>query len=146
MNLAAAQWPIGRLSDRTDRRRLLIRVFAAIAAIALFVVLAARWHGALVLLGVAAMGSAVRILYPIAVAHVNDFLTRDQRVSAAGGLLLVWGIGAWLGPQPAALFMDWFGNDGLFLYVMAIGALGAAFAWYRLRVQRRLSQPGRSLP
>src|SRR3546814_11555888 len=94
----AFQWPIGRLSDKLDRRRVLTAVTfaAAVAAVAAGAVA----DGAV--LGLYAMmfllGGMSLPMYSLCIAHTNDYLAPKQMVAASGTLMLVGGAGAILGP------------------------------------------------
>lgn len=136
---ALAQWPIGRLSDRFDRRYMLIGgcAIAAIAAVAL-VLLGGRggWPGA----GVAALfGAAALPLYAICAAHAFDFVERSDFVEAASGLLLANGIGSVIGPVLAAAAMEQIGPVGLFATTAVFHLLLAGFALWR--TTRRTVRP-----
>ena len=145
---ALAQVPIGRLSDRVDRRKV-IAAACALAAIAggLLALLGdARQGGLLVsadvaladlsplaLVAVAALfGAAIYPQYSLCVAHTNDFVGREDFVEASSGLLLTWAIGASIGPMVAAFAMDGLGVGGLFLYTAVAHASFAAFTVYRI--------------
>ena len=145
---ALAQVPIGRLSDRVDRRKV-IAAACALAAIAggLLALLGdARQGGLLVsadvaladlsplaLVAVAALfGAAIYPQYSLCVAHTNDFVGREDFVEASSGLLLTWAIGASIGPVVAAFAMDGLGVGGLFLYTAVAHASFAAFTVYRI--------------
>ena len=145
---ALAQVPIGRLSDRVDRRKV-IAAACALAAIAggLLALLGDARQGGLLLsadvaladlsplalVAVAALfGAAIYPQYSLCVAHTNDFVGREDFVEASSGLLLTWAIGASIGPVLAAVAMDGLGAGGLFLYTAAAHAIFAAFTVYRI--------------
>jgi MFS family permease len=145
---ALAQVPIGRLSDRVDRRKVIAAVcaFAAFAGCLLALLGDARQGGLLVsadvaladlsplaLVAVAALfGAAIYPQYSLCVAHTNDFVGREEFVEASSGLLLTWAIGASIGPILGAFAMDGLGVGGLFLYTAAAHAGFAAFTVYRI--------------
>src|SRR3546814_14485776 len=82
----------------------------------------------------AVYGGMVLAIYPIGVAHTNDFLPPEDAIAATGGLLLAFGIGAMLGPIAAAWLMDT-GRPNALFYCFAAGAvLHAGFTFWRLRV------------
>jgi len=125
-------WPIGRLSDRLDRRRVIAMACAASAAASLAMVLTGG-GSMLALFGLAiAFGGFTFPIYSIAVAHTNDYTNPDDLVSASSALLLVYGVGAFLGPLIAGLMMGWMGAVGL--YALMAGAMAATvlFALYRM--------------
>jgi MFS family permease len=145
---ALAQVPIGRLSDRVDRRKVIAAVcaFASFAGCLLALLGDARQGGLLVsadvaladlsplaLVAVAALfGAAIYPQYSLCVAHTNDFVGREEFVEASSGLLLTWAIGASIGPILGAFAMDGLGVGGLFLYTAAAHAGFAAFTVYRI--------------
>lgn len=107
------QFPIGHLSDRHDRRNVLILVSLAAAA-------AAGGVGWLVLAklpGLALLaflyGGLMFPLYAICVAHANDHVQISQMLGTTRGLLLLYGIGACMGPLGGGLAMAWIGPVGL---------------------------------
>ena len=152
---ALAQLPLGRFSDRTDRRKVMIAVCAFAAAVG--GVLAAlgeiRQSGQVLgmdlgfeqvspwlLIGAAALfGGAVYSQYSLCVAHTNDHVGREEFVEASSGLLLTWAIGASIGPVLAALVIDATGAGGLFLYTALVHASFVVFAVYRMT--RRAAVP-----
>ena len=129
----ALQWPLGKLSDRFDRRKVLVACFGMTAAICLVMALGAEGRGQLMLAG-SLFGGMSFALYPLCVAHTHDHLDTAQRVSATGGLVLVYALGAAAGPLPASMFMDFGGPPALFLFIGLCAALVVLFASYRLAV------------
>jgi MFS family permease len=130
----AMQWPIGWLSDRFDRRTVLLWVLVAIATICLAEFAISRTPRAttwlLVVTGLFGGGAAT--IYPLAVAHAFDYVERDQMVPASAGMLLAWAMGATAGPILASQLMSAAGNWALFLYLAAVAGALAAFARYRM--------------
>jgi len=84
----------------------------------------------------ACWGAAAFPLYTIAVAHANDYADPSQYVTVSGGLLLMYGIGATVGPIIAAIFLTATNTDMLFLYCLIVHLLLAGFVLYRGFVQR----------
>lgn len=130
---ALGQWPLGRLSDKMDRRRVIIGA-ACGAAIAggLFVLWAPPWGPGLLAL-IFLFGLFAFPIYGLSVAHMNDYVEADGYVEAASGLLLVFGLGAVVGPIAAAILAGLFGPDALFGMTAAVQLCLAAFAFYRMR-------------
>src|SRR5690606_5669614 len=105
----ALQWPIGHASDRWDRRTviLVVSVFgAAFAALATWLLerTVVGMLGSMLLYGGAAFS-----LYPLCVAHSNDYADVSEFVATARGLLLVYGIGAAVGPLVAGPLIQFIG-------------------------------------
>jgi MFS family permease len=142
------QWPIGRLSDKLDRRRVITAVTFAAALAALAAGVAARGE----LVGLYAMmfllGGMSLPMYSLCIAHTNDYLTPKQMVSASGTLMMVGGAGAVLGPIVVSLLMRGMGPDGFFACVGAVHAAIGLFALYRMtrRAPLPLEEQGASVP
>ena len=135
------QWPIGWLSDRYDRRTVLLWVLIVIATVCLIeftlshVAHPTRWL--LVFTGL--FGGAAATVYPLAVAHAFDYVEREQMVPASTGMLLAWALGATAGPILASQTMTLGGDWALFLYLAAVAGLLAVFV--RFRMSRRVALP-----
>lgn len=136
---ALTQVPIGRLSDRIDRRYVLIGVSVAAmiasGAISLFNP-TAPW---LVIALVSVFGGMIYPMYGLAVAHANDYAAPDDFVKIASGLLLMSGAGTMLGPIIAAFVMDWTGPQGLFTFCGAMHLSLVGYIIYRLRRNPRVA-------
>ncbi|MQP67392.1 MFS transporter [Niveispirillum sp. SYP-B3756] len=127
------QWPLGLLSDRFDRRRVIIGTLGAAMALALLIILAALALPALLLPVIGLFGGVAFALYPLFVAHANDRLSDGARVGATGGLVLVYAGGAILGPLSGAVTMAALGPTGLFALIALVAAATLAFALLRTR-------------
>ena len=130
---ALFQWPVGHYSDRIDRR--LVLLVALICAVVLGIVaygFALTWTWALVPLGLL-LGGMLFTVYGLSVAHANDMVDVSRTLEITGGLLLVHGIGAAIGPTLAGLLMDAAGPGSLMLYFAVVCAALAAHAVSRIR-------------
>ncbi len=128
---AALQWPIGHLSDRVDRRTVLILVSLATALVAAggaWLVFDAKPG---LMLAQFAFGGLMFSLYGLSVAHANDHLEAAQVLDATRGLLLIYGLGALSGPLMAGAAMDAVGPAGLPAFSTAVATVLALFALYR---------------
>ena len=127
---ALAQLPVGRLSDRFDRRHVLAASASGAALAGLAIFLFVPGGGTLVLL-TAIYGAFAYVLYSLAVAHANDFAVPHDFVAVSGGLLLLYGIGTMLGPIAASYVMQAVRPGALF-GLTAISHLAiAGYAIYR---------------
>jgi MFS family permease len=127
-----AQWPLGRLSDSFDRRKVLTAVtfLAALCAVSAGAFAGSSLSG---LFGFTALFGGMSLpLYSLCVAYLNDHLEPDQMVQASGTLVLSGGVGAVLGPVSAALAMQSFGPNGFFWWLATIHAAIGLFALYRM--------------
>lgn len=144
---AALQLPIGRLSDRGDRRSMLAGVAALGAAVA---VCALQLHpGARA--GVLALfflfGGLAFALYPLAVAHLLDRLPAEQLLAGCSALLLLNGIGAAIGPAAAGLVMERWGATALpVFFAITLALLALVAGGRRLMKARHLLHPARFHP
>lgn len=126
------QWPVGRLSDRYDRRHALVAVALALIAVSIALVMAGS-GSARAALGLApALGAVAFTLYPLSVAHANDRLESAQIVAASAALITAYGVGAAMGPPAAAVLMEAMGPSGLFAFTGSIAAATALFAIWRM--------------
>jgi MFS family permease len=122
----AFQIPVGRLSDRFDRRIVLALLSVGFAVTAVVMVLLPRAL-ATILPAAVLLGGFMSTLYPICVAHAHDCMPADRVVAVSGRLILVSGLGSVLGPLIGASLMARFRIDGLF-YFMAAAVLLLAVA------------------
>ncbi|MEO7071746.1 MAG: MFS transporter [Rhodanobacter sp.] len=135
------QWPLGRFSDRIDRR-LALSLIGATAALAALVNLVLPSVG-----GVAAMvvifvfGGMSFTVYPIAVAHLVDYVHRDELLSASSTVLLVNGVGSALGPLVAGALMTLMSPHLLFVWFAVLDGMLAAYAFYRFMHRKREVTP-----
>jgi MFS family permease len=126
-------WPLGWLSDRIDRRIVVVAALFAVTAFGSLIVIAANADATQMLLVLATLyGAAALPIYGIAAAHANDKLAADQYVPASSTLLLCYGLGAVFGPVTASQTMVALGPSGLFVFLATVGALAGAFVLWRL--------------
>lgn len=133
----AAQIPLGRWSDRTDRRSVLVGVAAVAASSAIAAVLLPA--GPLSLVAAAVLNGASLTIYPLAAAHVNDHLGPRQLVAASSTLILVNGFGAIVGPVLVGAAMQ---LQGPHAYFESLAVVHLAFLLYVVwRKARRAAVP-----
>jgi MFS family permease len=122
------QFPLGYLADRFDRRLVIIAAVAVSGAAGV----AATVVGGVAALALVVVAAAIGFpLYSISVAHTNDYLGADAMVAAAGGLTLLNGVGAAVGPFAVGLAMSAFGPLGFALFLGAVQLVLAVFGFYR---------------
>lgn len=141
----ALQWPLGRLSDRFSRRKIITALSAVSAAFSLLGVVLAGQPAWVLMTVICLYGGVSLPLYSICVAYTNDYLETDQMVAASGSLVLVRGVGSALGPVTAALLMAQAGPSGFFWCLALAHAAVGLLALYRMtrRAAKRVEEQRR---
>ena len=124
------QLPLGRLSDRVDRRTVLITISIG-AALAAAIVLRLGSASPALFVAVAAYGGLALTAYAVVLAHVNDHLHPTQMVAASATVLLANGIGSALGPVAVSGAMQLFGPGAFFGSVIVLHTTFALYAAWR---------------
>ena len=119
-------WPLGRLCDRFDRRRVMFWVVFAAALAAVAVSFSGTGNLWLLMLMVGVFTGLSAMIYPISVAITNDRMESTRIVAASATLLLSYGVGSVIGPIVMAELINLMGPKGLFvgnagfLFVLAV--------------------------
>lgn len=130
----ASQFPLGQLSDRVDRRHVIVGIAALATLVSLQAGLAGddvgdAWRYGLVAL----LGALVLPGYSLCLAHTNDHLVPGQIVAASGAMVLILGLGITLGVAAGPYAIERLGPAGLFWLTAAVQGLTVATALFRLR-------------
>ncbi len=134
------QYPVGWLSDRMDRRHLIIYI-TVIGAAGIGVAMPFLSHPGVVYALTFFAGGFASPLYSLFIAYTNDYLEPDDMASASGALIFLNGVGAAGAPVLAGLAMARFGADSFFAIIAALFAGIAAYALYRM-TQREATPVG----
>lgn len=129
---AMLQWPIGLVSDRHDRRRVLMVISIAGAMIAFVLFVSGPAHQVLFYGLNFLFGGVIFSLYGLSVAHVIDRVQSQQTLQATRGLMQVYGAGAVLGPLVAALCMRYIGAESMPVFFAVSLLLLALFTMQRI--------------
>ena len=129
---ALSQWPMGRLSDRVDRRMVMVSTAGLSAATGLMLFLASLYWSAAILPFAFAFGAFIFPLYALSVAHVNDLITTESFVEVSGGLLFLNGAGAIIGPIAGAFAIRLAGPGALFAAIATACLLLSLFLLLRI--------------
>ncbi|MEO8241199.1 MAG: MFS transporter [bacterium] len=131
------QYPIGWMSDRMDRRLLVLALTAIGAVVCAVPVL---WNllpfadtpfVALVIVG-ALTGGISNPVYSLLVAYVNDYLDNSEMAGASAGLMFINGLGAISGPLITGWLMAQIGPDGFFVVIAVLFAVLATYTGWRM--------------
>ena len=148
------QGPIGYFSDKFERRKVIV-VTTLLSA--LFALLAIIFGGEslqnmylsvkvplskiIFFISVALYAGLCLPLFSLNLAHTNDYVAKEKFVAAGGGLQLIFGIGAIIGPILCSLFMDIFNINGFFIFLILSHLFIAIFGIYRMRVRESVDNP-----
>jgi len=133
------QYPIGWLSDRYDRRRM-VAVGAAVGFAGCALGFSGLGGFAGILIAGFVIGGTANPLYALLLAYTNDYLEFEDMASASARLLFINGLGAISGPLITGWMMDVVGARGFFVFIGSMMAALAGYSIYRMR--RRASYSG----
>jgi MFS family permease len=131
---ALSQWPIGRLSDRVDRRAVLIGLLTVAAVFGILLAFVPPVGKLWFVLGIF-FGLAIAPTYSICAAHTYDHAAPGSFVETAAGLFLASATGSIVGPLGASITMERLGAPRLFLFTAIVQTLLALYALSRLRAR-----------
>jgi MFS family permease len=126
-----AQYPLGWLSDRMDRRKL-IAVVSLVTGLGGVIGMMLGDNFWFLLLAAVLVGGSSNPLYSLLIAYTNDFLDHDDMAAAAGGMVFINGLGAIAGPLMVGWMMGAIGPGGYFLYIAILMFAMVAYAIYRM--------------
>ena len=132
------QYPIGWLSDKMDRRILIVATAAGcILACTIAIVVSNSITG--LIISALFIGGTSNPLYSLLIAYTNDFLDSDQMAAASGGMLLINGVGAMGGPIVVGYLMNRFGALSFFVFIAALMIAIVVYGIYRMTQRAALS-------
>ncbi|MBL4822130.1 MAG: MFS transporter [Colwellia sp.] len=133
------QFPVGYLSDRFDRRTVLLvlLIISAAADIAVAVLASLRIEWA-VFIATAVTSGIIACTYPLSITEAFDKLRQSEMISAMGSMILAFAIGGIIGPYSASLFMDSYGGVALFYFLAVVQLLLACFVIFRMIIRQAL--------
>lgn len=137
---AVLQWPIGRLSDKGDRRRTLAAACLGAALTAALAMLLSGTATMPLLVVFFVYGGMSFAVYPVAVAHLLDHVPPENLLPACSTVLLLHGLGAAFGPALAGYAMAQYGARAFPAYLALVHLLIAVYVIGRLMVRRREAQ------
>lgn len=145
---AVAQFPVGWLADKIERRRVLIGL--SVVAILICVAIlagATTLHPSAIFVASALFGASSITVYSVAAAHANDFCPDDFVVELNAALILFYSVGAIVSPLAASALIGVAGADGLWLFIAAAHLVLIGFSVYRMSVRGTMPHsPYRYLP
>ena len=132
---ALAQFPVGWLADKYDRRWVLIWLSAAAIASCALTVMASGFGTVGIMLTAGIFGLTTFPIYSVAAAHAHDFASSEERVELSAALMFWFATGAIFAPYLAAALIEAFGPGALFLMISAGHAVLVVFGLVRMRAR-----------
>ena len=129
---ALSQWPIGYISDRIDRRILLIGATLVASGLSILIVISSYVSLIIFFIFTAIFSSMCLPMYALTLAHINDFLKQDEIVSASSLFTRLVGVGSILGPILVSNIMFLVGSNGFFVYLFIVHGILGLFGLYRM--------------
>jgi len=147
---AIAQYPIGYISDKFDRRKVIVFTTFGAAFFALLLIFSSGtmylpqglgsskiWFYFFVVL----FSFCSLPLFSLILAHTNDYITKDKFVAAGASLQFAFGFGAMSGPFLCSIFMNLIGNNGFFIFIIIFHSMIGFFGIHRMKVRPSLDNP-----
>lgn len=128
------QWPIGAVSDKIDRRKVLCGAAIFTGGVALVIALMPRMEFLPFLILTTVLGGFCFVLYPLSISHACDQVEPHDIIAATGGILLAYGIGSIIGPIIASYGIRIIGDDAFFIFLAIVGFGLAAIAIARMLI------------
>jgi len=147
---AISQFPIGKLSDIYDRRRVIIvstfgaAIFSICCIFSSGLMYLPEGHATtknwfylfLILFSFCSLP-----MFSLIYAHTNDYIPKEKFVAAGAGLQFVFGLGAMSGPFLCSIFMNIVGANGFFIFLFIFHSIIGVFGIYRMRIRDTVDNP-----
>ena len=129
---ALSQFPLGRISDRLDRRYVIMLCMLSGSAIALFALIL---PASLIPLLMFVFGACALPIYAVSLALANDNAREGKFIELGTGLLMINALGSIIGPMIASQLMTRFGPQLFFGYHMVVLLLGSLLILFMIRTK-----------
>jgi MFS family permease len=147
---AISQYPIGKLSDKYDRRKVIVISTFGACIFSFFAILSSdqmylpgdlatskTWFFIfLICFSICSLP-----MFSLIVAHTNDYIPKEKFVAAGAGIQFTFGLGAMGGPFLCSIFMNVVGSNGFFVFLLIFHALIGLFGVYRMKVRATVENP-----
>ena len=147
---AVSQFPVGKLSDIYDRRKVIVISTFGAAIFAILAILVSRqmylpeglatsktWFYIFLIL----FSFCSLPMFSLILAHTNDYIPKEKFVAAGAGLQFVFGMGAISGPFLCSVFMDIVGSNGFFVFLFFFHTVIGVFGMYRMKIRQTIDNP-----
>ena len=147
---AIAQFPVGKISDIYDRRKVIIFSTFGAAIFSILTIIVTRqmylpdglatsktWFYIFFIL----FSFCSLPMFSLILAHTNDYIAKEKFVAAGAGLQFIFGLGAISGPFLCSIIMDLFGSNGFFIFLFFFHSLIGIYGIYRMKVRPTVDNP-----
>lgn len=132
---ALAQYPVGWLADKYDRRWVLIWLSLAAIGSCLVTALIETTSPALIMLMAGLFGLTTFPIFSVSAAHAHDFASNQERIELSAALMFFFALGAIAAPYMASMLIEQYGPPALF-FMIAFGHLALViFGLSRMRAR-----------
>ena len=131
------QWPLGRLSDKIDRRLVLLVLCILSCLLCLLLAIFQPTNLLIAIATAAIVGAITQPTYTVVFAHCYDQINpeKDNYVNIASGLLLIYGIGATLGPILTSIIINNFPISSYFTFIAILWIILGVFLIWRIKIR-----------
>ena len=140
---ALSQWPLGWISDRIDRRKVILLCCSIVVGICVLLAVF-DFSKAIFLILNGLIGASTLPLYSLGVAHTNDRLKPSQMVSASGTIVFVFSIFAALGPFTMSYFLKLFDSFGFLIYLSLVHLVIAVIVFVMMFINEDVDESDQS--
>jgi MFS family permease len=138
---ALAQFPVGWVADKFDRRWVLIWLSVAAIAGSMFTAAVAGQGAEAVMVAAILFGLTTFPIYSVAASHAHDFADASERVELSAALMFFYALGAIAAPWLASVLIEWHGPPAMFAMIalahVVLVVFGFARMWSRPSPDRR---------
>ena len=147
---AIAQFPVGKISDIYDRRKVIVFSTFGAAIFSLLTIMVSRqmylpgglatsktWFYIFFVL----FSFCSLPMFSLILAHTNDYISKEKFVAAGAGLQFIFGFGAISGPFLCSIIMDIIGSNGFFIFLFFFHSLIGIYGIYRMRIRPTVDNP-----
>ena len=147
---AVAQFPVGKISDIYDRRKVIVFSTFGAAIFAIIAIIVSKqmylpeglatsktWFFIFFIL----FSFCSLPMFSLILAHTNDNISKEKFVAAGAGLQFAFGLGAISGPFFCSILMDLIGPNGFFVFLFIFHSLIGFFGIHRMKIRKTVENP-----
>ncbi len=131
------QWPLGRLSDKIDRRLVLLVLCILSCLMCLLLAIFQPTNFLIAIATATIVGAITQPTYTVVFAHCYDQINpeKDNYVNIASGLLLIYGIGATLGPILTSIIINNFPIGSYYTFIAILWLILGVYLIWRIKIR-----------